>query len=184
MVAASGTALSGGEEEQKSYQESAGLRAGSREEKRPGLQIPKQLLSPPGREPKGQPPPPLQMEGTTRAATADPNTGAAGRGPGCNMESPIRGDKEEGVHTAGAGLPAAKALPAGREVVPRGKGALAGGGAEESYLANTARGGTAEEAKGRRGQLRAARQGAREKELSGDGVLSGGRSYGGCSRSD
>ena len=130
------------------------------------------------------------MEGTTRAATADRNTGAAGRGPGCNMESPIRGDKEEGVHTAGAGLPAAEALPAGREVVPRGKGALAGGGAEESYLANTALGGTAEEAKGRlspAAPLRpaaAVRQGAREKDLSGDGVLSGGQSYGGCSRSD
>ena len=77
------------------------------------------------------------MEGTTRAATADPNTGAAWRGPGCNMESPIRGDKEEGTHTAGAGLPAAGTPPAGGEAVPRSRGVLEGGGAEESYPANT-----------------------------------------------
>ena len=89
------------------------------------------------------------MEGTTRAATANPNTGAAGWGPNCNMESPIRGDKEEGVHTARAGPPAAEAPLAGREAVPRGKGALAGGGAEESYPANTTPGGTGEEVKGR-----------------------------------
>ena len=77
------------------------------------------------------------MEETTRAATANPNTGAAGRSPGCNMESPLRGDKEEGAHTAGVGLPAAGALPAWGEAVPRSRGALARGGAEESYPANT-----------------------------------------------
>ena len=86
------------------------------------------------------------MEETTGAATADPNTRAAGRGPGCNMESPIRGDREEGAHPAGTGLPAAGAPPARREAVPRSRGDLAGGGAEESYPANTTPGGTGEEA--------------------------------------
>ena len=63
------------------------------------------------------------------------------------MESPIRGDREEGAHTAGTGLPAARAPPARREAVPRSGGALAGGGAEESYPANTTPGGTGEEVK-------------------------------------
>ena len=45
------------------------------------------------------------MEETTRAATANLNTRAAERGPGCNMESLIRGDKEERVHTAGRDCP-------------------------------------------------------------------------------
>ena len=89
------------------------------------------------------------MEETTRAATANPNTRAAGRGPGCNMESPIRGDREEGAHTAGTGPPASEAPPARREAVPKSRGALAGGGAEESYPASTTPGGTREEVKGR-----------------------------------
>ena len=148
MVAVSWTVLSGEEEEQKSYQESAGLRTGRREEKRPSQQIPEQLPLPPGREPRGQLLLPPQLEGTTRAATADPNTGATGRGPGCNRKSPIRGDREEGAHTAGAGPPAAEAPPAGGAAVPRVKGALGGGGAEESYPANTTPGGTGEEAQG------------------------------------
>ena len=59
-----------------------------------------------------------QMEETKRAATANPNTRAAGRGPGCNMESQIRGDKEEGAHTAGVGLPAAGAPPARGKAMP------------------------------------------------------------------
>ena len=77
------------------------------------------------------------MEETTRAATTDPNTGAAGRGPGCNMGSPIRGDKEEGAHTAGAGLPATGTPPAGGGAAPGGRETLAEGGAKESYPANT-----------------------------------------------
>ena len=131
----------------RSYQESAGLRAGRREEKRPGQQIPEQLLPPMGQEPRGQPPPP-PMEGTTRGATADPNTGAAGRGPGCNMESPIRGAKEERAHTVGAGLPATGMPPAGEEAMPRSRGAPGRGGAEESYPGITTPRGTGGEAKG------------------------------------
>ena len=103
------------------------------------------------------------------------------------MESPIRGDREEGAHTAGTGLPAAGAPPARREAVPRSRGALAGGGAEESYPANTTPGGTGEEVTGRRRRPRTARQEARGRELSGPragGVLSGDQNYGGCSRSD
>ena len=65
------------------------------------------------------------------------------------MESPIRGDREEGAHTAGTGPPAAGAPPARREAVPRSRGALAGGGAEESYPANATPGGTGKEVKGR-----------------------------------
>ena len=65
------------------------------------------------------------------------------------MESPIRGDKEEGAHIAGAGLPAAKTPPAGGEAVPRSRGALAEGGAEESHPADTTPGGAGEEVKGR-----------------------------------
>ena len=51
------------------------------------------------------------------------------------MESPIRGDKEEGAHTAGTGLPAAGAPLTRGEAVPRGKEAPAGSGAEEDYPA-------------------------------------------------
>ena len=57
------------------------------------------------------------------------------------MESPTRGAKEERAHTAGAGLPAPGTPMAGEEAVPRSRGALAGGGAEESYLAITTPGG-------------------------------------------
>ena len=89
------------------------------------------------------------MEGTTRGATADPNKGAAGRGPGCNMESPTRGAKEERAHTPGARLPAARTPPAGEEAVPGSRGALAGVGAKESYPANTTPGGTGGEVTGR-----------------------------------
>ena len=53
------------------------------------------------------------------------------------MESPTRGAKEERAPTAEAGLPAAGTPPAGEEAMPRSRGALAGGGAEESYLAIT-----------------------------------------------
>ena len=70
-----------------------------------------------------------------RAATPDPTAGATGRGPGCNMESPIKGDKEVRVHTAGTGLPAAGALPTRGEAVQEGKGAPAGSGAGEDYPA-------------------------------------------------
>ena len=83
------------------------------------------------------------------AATADPNTGATGRGPGCYMESPIRGDREEGAHITGVGPPATEAPPAGGAAVPGVKGALGGSGAKESYPANTTPGGLGEEAKGR-----------------------------------
>ena len=79
---------------QKKTSESTGLRAGRRGEKRASQQREGQGLPPPGPEPRGQPLPP-QMEETTRAATADPNTRAAGRDPGCNMKSPIKGDQEE-----------------------------------------------------------------------------------------
>ena len=89
------------------------------------------------------------MEETTRAATANLNTRAAGRGPGCNMESPIRGDREEGAPTPGTGLPAAGAPPTRREAVPRSGGVQAGSGAEESYPANTTPGGTGGEVEGR-----------------------------------
>ena len=65
------------------------------------------------------------------------------------MESPTGGTKEEMAHTTGAGLSAAGTPPAGGEAVPRSRGALAGGGAEESYPANTTPGGTGEEVKGR-----------------------------------
>ena len=58
------------------------------------------------------------------------------------MESPIRGDKEEGAHTAGAGLPAAGAPPARGEAVPRSREALAGSGAEEGHPAIATPGGT------------------------------------------
>ena len=109
------------------------------------------------------------------------------------MESPTGGTKEEMAHTTGAGLSATGTLPAGGEAVPRIRGALAGGGAEESYPANTTRGGTREKVTGRflrlhhRRQPRTARREARGKELSGPwagGVLSGDQNYGGCSRSD
>ena len=70
-----------------------------------------------------------------RAATPDPTAGATGRGPGCNMESPIKGDKDVRVHTAGTGLPAAGALPTRGEAVQEGKGAPAGSGAGEDYPA-------------------------------------------------
>ena len=64
------------------------------------------------------------------------------------MESPTRGAKEERAHTTGAGLPATGTPPAGEEAVPRSRGALAGGGAEESYTAITTPGGTGGEVKG------------------------------------
>ena len=70
-----------------------------------------------------------------RAPTADPKTGAAGRGPGCNMESPIKGDQEERAYTAGRGRPATGAPPTGREDGPEGKGAPAGSGAKGDYPA-------------------------------------------------
>ena len=84
-----------------------------------------------------------------RFAADDPNTGAAGRGPSCNMGSPIKGDKEERARTVGRGLPAAGTLPTKREAVPRSRGALAGSGAEESYPANTTPGGAGEEVEDR-----------------------------------
>ena len=130
----------------RSYQESAGLRAGRREEKKPGQQIPEQLLPPPGQEPRGQAPP--QMEGTTKGAIANPSKGAAGRGPGCNMESPTRGTKEEGAHTAWAGLPVARTPQAGGEDGPGSRGALAGVGAKENYPATTTPRGTGGEVTG------------------------------------
>ena len=58
------------------------------------------------------------------------------------MESPIRGDKEEGAHTARVGLPAAGAPPVRGEAMPRGREALVGSGAKESYPAIATRGGT------------------------------------------
>ena len=88
------------------------------------------------------------MEGTTRGATADPNKGAAGRGPGCNMESPTRGTKMEGAHTAWAGLPVAGTPQAGGEDGPGSRGALAGVGAKENYPATTTPRGTGGEVTG------------------------------------
>ena len=51
------------------------------------------------------------------------------------MESPIKGDKEERVHTAGTGLPAAGTPPTRGEAVQKGKGALGVNRAEEDYPA-------------------------------------------------
>ena len=65
------------------------------------------------------------------------------------MKSPIRGNKEEGAHTAGTGLPAARALPTRGEAVPRGKEALAGSGAEEDYPAIAKPGGARKEVQDR-----------------------------------
>ena len=89
------------------------------------------------------------MEGTTRGATADPNTVPTGRDPDCNMASPTRGAKEERAYTAGARPPAARTPPAGEEAEPGSKWALPGGGAKENYAANTTPGGTREKASDR-----------------------------------
>ena len=80
-----------------------------------------------------------------RGVTADPNTGPTGRDPDCNMASSTRGANEERVHTAGAGLPAAKTPLVREEAGPRDQGVLPGVVAEESYTPNTATGGIREE---------------------------------------
>ena len=106
------------------------------------------------------------MEGTTKGAIANPSKGAAGRGPGCNMESPTRGTKEEGAHTAWAGLPVARTPQAGGEDGPGSRGALAGVGAKENYPATTTPRGTGGEVTGR---LSPAAPPAADSETGGEG---------------
>ena len=65
------------------------------------------------------------------------------------MEGPTRCPEEERAHTAGAGLPAAGGPQAGEEALPRSRGALSGGGAEESYPAITTPRGTGREVQDR-----------------------------------
>ena len=64
------------------------------------------------------------------------------------MASSTRGANEERVHTAGAGLPAAKTPLVGEEAGPRDQGVLPGVVAEESYMPNTTTRETREEASG------------------------------------
>ena len=84
-----------------------------------------------------------------RTAAADLSTRAARRSSGCDIEGPIRGDREEGAPTAGTGLPTAGAPPTGGEAVPRGEGRRAGGGAEENDTASSMLGGTGGEVESR-----------------------------------
>ena len=65
------------------------------------------------------------------------------------MASSTRSVDEERAHTAGAEPPAARTPPGGEEAGPKGKGALPGIGAEESYLTNSTPGRTRGETSGR-----------------------------------
>ena len=57
------------------------------------------------------------------------------------MKSPIKGDQEERAHTAGTGPAAAGVPPTRGEAAPKGKGALAGSGADGDYPATAKPGG-------------------------------------------
>ena len=89
------------------------------------------------------------MEGTTRGATPDPNTGSTGRDPDCKMASSTRSDNKERAHAAGTGPPAARTPPGGEEAGPRGQGVRPGIGVEEGDMANITPRETREEALGR-----------------------------------
>ena len=65
------------------------------------------------------------------------------------MASSTRSANEERAHTAGVEPPTAGTSPGGEEAGPRGKGAMPGIGAGESYLTNSTPGRTRGETSGR-----------------------------------
>ena len=90
------------------------------------------------------------MEETTRAATANLNTRAAGRGPAATWRAQSGATEKRGPPPLERDCPPPEHRRLGERQCQEAEGyKLPGGGAEESYPANTTPGGTGGEVEGR-----------------------------------